>query len=63
LHSGVRVGHAGRHVVGHHVAHQHFAHRRVRFGRGLGCFDDGFGYDDCYSPWATQWYPYCSYDY
>jgi hypothetical protein len=35
----------------------------VRFGRGLGFFDDGFGYDDCYSPWATQWYPYCSYDY
>jgi hypothetical protein len=33
----------------------------VHFGRGLGFFNDGFGYDDCYSPWQTQWYPYCDY--
>jgi hypothetical protein len=46
----LRSGHVGR--VGQ-------GNRRVRFGRGYSGYDDGYGYDDCYSPWSTGWQPYC----
>jgi len=64
---GVGGGHfAGSHGAfrsGVHVGRVGHGQRRVRFGRGLGFYgyDDGYGYDDCYSPWSTGWQPYCDY--